>query len=55
MGAFFDVPARFRISPPPIYNSLPSVIVEYNPSHKLLTQLRTFTKSSRRLGLAMVH
>ena len=28
MGAFFDVPARFRISPSPMYNSLPSLIVD---------------------------
>ena len=55
MGAFFDVPARFRISPSPMYNSLPSLIVDYNPIHKLLTQVRTLTKFLRRLGLTVVH
>ena len=58
---FFDVPARFPILPSPMYNSLPCLIVDYNPSHKLLApshkllaQLRTVTKSLRRLGLAML-
>ena len=41
LGAFFDVPARFRISPSPLHNSLPSLIADYNPSNKLLTQLQT--------------
>ena len=54
MGAFFDLPARFRISPSPMYSSLPSLIVDYNRIHKLLTQLRTLTKCLRRLGLTMV-
>ena len=40
--AFFDVPARFRISPSPLHSSLTSLIADYNPSHKLLTQLQTF-------------
>ena len=51
---FFDVPARFPILPSPMYNSLPCLIVDYNPSHKLLAQLRTVTKSLRRLGLVML-
>ena len=38
---FFDVPARFRISPSPLHNSLTSLIADYNPSNKLLTKLRT--------------
>ena len=54
MGAFFDVPARFRISPSPLYNSLPSLIADYNPSHKLLTQLRTLTNFFRRLRLKIL-
>ena len=40
IGAFLDVPARFRISPSPLHSFLPSLIADYNPSHKLLTQLR---------------
>ena len=48
---FSDVPARFRISPSPFHSSLPSLIVDYYSSHKLLTQLRTLTNFSRRLGL----
>ena len=28
MGAFFDVPARFCISPSPLHNSLPSLIAD---------------------------
>ena len=43
MGAFFDIPARFCILPSPLHSSLPSLIADYNPSHKLLTQLRTST------------
>ena len=54
MGAFFDVPARFRISPSPLHNSLPSLIADYNPSHKLLTQLRTLTNFFRRLRLKIL-
>ena len=52
---FSDVPARFRILPSPFHNSLPSLIVDYYSSHKLLTQLRTLTNFSRRLGLAILH
>ena len=48
---FSDVPARFHISPSPFHSSLPSLIVDYYSSHKLLTQLRTLTNFSRRLGL----
>ena len=55
IGAFFDVPARFRISPYPLHSSLPCLIADYNPSHKLLTQLRTLTNFLRRLGLTMLH
>ena len=54
IGAFFDVPARFCISPSPLHCSLPSLIARYNPSHKLLTQLRTLTNFLRRLGLTML-
>ena len=52
---FFDVSARLRISPSPLHSSLPSLIVDYNPSHKLLTQLQTLTNFLRRLGLTMLH
>ena len=39
MAAFFYVPARLHILSSPVYNSLPSQIVDCNPSHKLLMQL----------------
>ena len=55
VGAFFDVPTRFRISPSLLHSSLPSLIADYNPSHKFLTQLRTLTNFLRRLGLTMLH
>ena len=48
MGAFFDVPPRFHILSSPMYDSLPSLIVDYNPSHKLLTQLHTLTNEDLR-------
>ena len=35
----FDISARFRFPPSPLNSSLPSLIADYNPSHKLLTQL----------------
>ena len=35
----FNIPARFRILSSPLHSSLPSLIADYNPSHKLLTQL----------------
>ena len=54
IDAFFYVPARFRISPCPLHSSLPSLIADYNPSHKLLTQLRTLMNFLRRLGLTML-
>ena len=38
---FFDVPTRFCISPSPLHNSVTSLIADYNPSNKLLTQLQT--------------
>ena len=50
---FIDVPARFRISPSPLHSSLPSLIADYNPSHKLLTQQRTLTNFLRRLVLTL--
>ena len=52
---FFNVPARFCISSSPLHSSLPSLIVDYNPSHKLLTQLRTLANFLRRLRLTMLH
>ena len=55
MGAFFGVPPRFHILSSPMYDSLPSLIVDYNPSHKLLAQLHTLTKFLRRRGLAMLY
>ena len=52
---FFNVSAGFRIFSSPLHSSLPSLIVDYNPSRKLLTQLRTLTNFLRRLGLTMLH
>ena len=53
--SYFCVHSRFRISPSPLHCSLPSLIANYNPNHKLFTQLRTLTNFSRRLGHAMLH
>ena len=55
MSAFFYIPARFHIPASPLNSSLPSVIEDYNPSHKLLTKLQTLTNFSRRLKLTMLH
>ena len=55
IGAFFYVPARFCISSSLLHSSLPSLIVDYNPNHKLLTQLRTLANFLRRLGFTMLH
>ena len=52
---FFDVPARFHISPSPLHNYLPSLTAEYNPSRKLLAQLQALTDFSRRLAFTMLH
>ena len=48
---FFDILARFRISPSSWHSSLPSLMAKYNPSHKLLTQSRTLANFLRRLRL----
>ena len=42
--SFFDIATRFCIPPSPLHSFLPSLIADYNPSHKLLIQLRTFNK-----------
>ena len=55
VGGFFYVSARFRISPFPLNSSLPSLIADYNPIHKLLTQLQTLMNFLRRLELTMLH
>ena len=57
VDAFFGVPAIFCISlfPLALHSSLPSLIADHNPSHKLLTQSRTSTNFLRRLGLTMLH
>ena len=55
MGAFFYIHARFSTSLSPLHSSLQSLIADYNPSHKLLTQLQTLTNFSRRLWLMMLH
>ena len=52
---FFNIPARFHISRSLLDSSLESLIADYNPSHKLLTQLQTLTNFLRKLGLAMLH
>ena len=41
MGAFFYIPARFHILPYPLHSSLRSLIADYIPRNKLLTQLQT--------------
>ena len=46
-GCIFYVPARFHISPS-LHSSLPSLIANYNPSHKLLTQWQALTNCSKR-------
>ena len=55
IDAFFDVSGRFRISPSPLHSSLPSLIADYNSSHKLLTQLQTLMNFLRRIGLTLLH
>ena len=52
---FFDIPVGFRISRSPLHSSLRSLIADYNPSRKLLTQLRILMNFSRRLGLTILH
>ena len=41
VGVSFYIPARFRILLSPLHNYLPFLIADYNPNHKLLTQLRS--------------
>ena len=51
MGAFFYVLDTIRISPSPSHSSLPPLTSDYNPSQKLLTQLRTLTNFLRKIRL----
>ena len=51
----FYVCATFHILSSPLHNSLSSLTADYNPSHKLSTQLWTLTNISWRLGLTMLH
>ena len=37
MGTFFYILAIFRILSSPLHSSLPFLMADYNPSHKLLT------------------
>ena len=55
IGALFDIPARFRILSSPLHSFLPSLIADYNPSHKLWTQLGILTNFLRILGLTILH
>ena len=52
---FLVIPARLRILFFRLHSSLPYLIANYNPSHKLLTQLRMLTNFLRRLKLTMLH
>ena len=54
-STFFYVCATFHILSSPLHNSLSSLTADYNPSHKLSTQLWTLTNFSWRLGLTMLH
>ena len=42
--SFFDIATRCCIPSSPLHSFLPSLIADYNPSHKLLIQLRTCNK-----------
>ena len=54
MCTFLVITATLRILLFPLHSSLPSLISDYNPSHKLLTQLRMLTNFLRRLKLRML-
>ena len=49
MDVFFFISARFHILSSPLHSRLRSLIADYNPSHTLLTQLRTLITFSRKL------
>ena len=51
----FNICVKFCILHSPLNSSLPFLIVDYNPTHKLLTQLQVLTNFLRRLGLALLH
>ena len=55
MSACFDVCAKFSILRSPLNSSLPFLIVDYNPRHKLSTQLQALTNFLRRLGLTVLY
>ena len=47
----FYIPVEFGVLPSPLRSSLRSLISDYKPCHKLVTQFRTLTNFLIRLGV----